>query len=98
MFYFVTYSQYNHDMHSDKGPFLLTWINFNPNMDIIIYGNHLSNSQTSIVPPLKLVSVNGEQEYEGRVEVFHNDEWNTVCGDWDDMDAVKALKVSIILV
>ena len=46
MFYFVIYSQYsydihsdiysqyNFDIHSDKGPVLQTWINFNPSIDM----------------------------------------------------------------
>ena len=35
----------------------------------------------------------GQTEREGRLEIFHNDQWGTICDDsWDSLDATVACR------
>ncbi|XP_064177105.1 neurotrypsin [Anguilla rostrata] len=54
--------------------------------------NHGNEAGVACAPPegndAPLRLVDGAEEFEGRVEVFHSGRWGTICDDqWDDVDA-----------
>ena len=68
-------------------------LDFHRHGHILMYSSVLNTLQSIYCTDLPIRLANGTNEKEGRVEIYWNNKWGTVCDDlWDDNDATVICK------